>query len=399
MDSLLIYSAPGEADIEWLRLDKSGGAVGEPQRGALADAAAVAAGCKVIWVLKGEDVWLAQRPLPAGSRRQQSRALPYVLEEELTAEVDGLLFAHVPLGGEAGVAVTDRDLLANGLELLQQHGLKPRRILPDLLLLPHEDDAWTLKTVGQRVLLRTGAVAGFCCERANLPALLAAGLSAAGTAAPARLLLEGDPELVEGVTDLPEVVTAAQAPALKRFAKGLSSAPRLDFAPLLGSDGPLSRADRRRWAVAAGMAVLAVGLLMGERWLALDRLERHNVELGKAIEQVYLSTFPQARRVENARVQMQQKLDVLRRGGAGDGFLPALAGVVKQLATAQGLTVDGLEYRDSLLVLRLQGRDLQQLNLLKQEIEQSGARSAEIQSVNQQASGVSAQMKIREGRA
>jgi hypothetical protein len=97
---------------------------------------------------------------------------------------------------------------------------------------------------------------------------------------------------------------------------------------------------------------------------------------------------------------MQQKLDALRRGSGGsEGFLGALASVVKELAAAKGLKVDGLEYRNRLLVLSLQGAGLQQLNALKQAIEKNGERSAEIQSVNQVESGVSAQMKIREGRA
>jgi general secretion pathway protein L len=229
--------------------------------------------------------------------------------------------------------------------------------------------------------------------------MLAAALAAAGDGPPERLVVEGDRTLLTGLEGLPAIEPVEPMPLLERLAQGLRSAPRVDFAPLLGSGDLLSRVDRRRWQIAAAIVVLAAGLSLGERWLAVDRLESHNSALDQAIEQAYRDAFPQASRVVNARVQMQQQLDALRRGDGGEGFLTSLAGVVRQLAAAQGLRVDGVEYRDRLLVLRLQGRDLQQLNGLKQAIEQDGRRSAEIQSVNQEASGVSAQMKIREGQA
>lgn len=400
MESLLIYSAVGDTDVQWQVLDKSGAALATAEQGDLAAAAAKAAGRKLIWVIKGEDVWLGQRTLPSGSRRQLAQALPYTLEEELAADVDGLLFAHTPVGDQTGVAVIDRQLLVAGLARLQQQGLRPSRILPDTLLLPQADDAWYLKQDGERVLVRKGTVDGFVCDRENLPVLLEAALLAAGEEAPARLVLEAASELVADVPGLPMLEKAPERALLSHFSDALGSAPRVDFAALLGSGNLLSRADRKRWLIAAGIAVLALGLLVGERWLALDRLKQHNAELSQAIEQVYRDAFPKAVRVENARIQMEQKLDALRKGsGAGAGFLRSLAGVVKQLGAAEGLKVEGLEYRGELLVLRLQGRDLQQLNGLKQAIEKTGSRTVEIQSVNQLESGVSAQMKIREGRA
>lgn len=398
MESLLIYSGVGDSDVQWLVLDKSGSPTSESGQDDLATVAARASGRRLIWLIKGEDVWLAQRKVVAASKRQLAQALPYALEDELASDVDSLLFAHAPVGEETGVAVIDRGLLTGGLELLQQHGLKPGRILPDLVLLPLADDSWYLRQDGERVLLRKGPVDGFVCDRHTLPLMLDSALAQAGEGPPASLLLAGDPALLADCAGLPEVKQVDEVGLLTLLASGLPQAPRVDFGALLGSGNLFSPADRRRWSIAAALAVLALGLAAGERWLAVDRLQQHNQQLSQAIERVYLDTFPQSR-PENPPVQMEQKLQALRKGGSDGGFLAALAGVVNELAAVEGLKVEGLEYRSSLLVLRLQGKDLQQLNSLKQAIEKGGERTAEIQSVNQVDTGVSAQMKIREGRA
>ncbi len=400
MEEAVLYSAVGAGQARWLLLDKAGEPAGDTRQGTLAEAAAELAGRRLTWVIQGEDVWLGERVIPARSRRQLAQALPYALEDELTSDVDELLFAHVPLAERTGVAVIDRQLLEDGVGQLRQAGLKPARILPDVLLLPLPEDGWYLREDDGRVLCRQGTVAGFVCERENLPLLLEAALGAAGEQRPARLLLEGDIDLGTLATELPAIEPVAVKPLLRRFVEGLAQAPRIDFAGLIEAGDGTATTLRRRWLVAAGLALAAFGLLLLQRGIELHRVSNFNSELAQAIEQVYRDTFPQARRVEDARVQMGQKLRALQAGGAGSsGFLDTLSAIAPALTAQSGLKVEGIEYRDRLLVLRVQGRDLQQLDQLKQAIESRGVGEAEIQSVNQAATGVTAQLKIRERRA
>lgn len=396
MEDAVLYSAVGAQQARWLLLDKRGEPEGAEQQGDLTAAAAALAGRRFVWVLHGEDVWLGERTMPARSRRQLAQALPYALEDELACEVEDLLFAHVPLGELTGVAVIDRRLLEAGVDQLRQAGLGPLRIIPDVLLLPLPDDGWYLKQDGVRILCRMGRVSGFVCERENLPLLLAAALAEAGEGAPSRLLVEGDIELGADQTGLPGIEQVPVAPTLQRLAQGLPQAPRIDFTRLLDSHAGETQVKRRRWLIAAGLALLAFGLLLAQRGLELQRTKTYNAELSQAIEQIYRGAFPQAVRVEDARVQMEQKLRSLQAGNrAGGGFLAELAAVAPAIQGEPGLQMEGIEYRDRLLLLRLHGRDLQQLDRLKQAIEAQGVGEVEIKSVNQVEKGVTAQLKIR----
>src|SRR6202789_754620 len=90
---LLRLPAPGQEDTEWLTLEESGQPATAKQRGPLTLAAAVARSAKVVVLAPAAQILLAEPELPPGSGVKLARAVPFALEEQLTEDVDHLVFA------------------------------------------------------------------------------------------------------------------------------------------------------------------------------------------------------------------------------------------------------------------------------------------------------------------
>ena len=74
--------------VTWL-LD---GDAAQVREGALAEAAAAATGRQVIVLAPGADVMLCSVAVPTRNRSRMAAAVPYLLEEQLAADVD--IFVH-----------------------------------------------------------------------------------------------------------------------------------------------------------------------------------------------------------------------------------------------------------------------------------------------------------------
>src|SRR5258708_12531767 len=90
---LLRLPAPGQEDTEWLSIDEAGEPATARQRGPLSLAAAVGRTAKVIVIAPATQILLAEPELPPGSGVRLARAVPFALEEQLTEDIDHLVFA------------------------------------------------------------------------------------------------------------------------------------------------------------------------------------------------------------------------------------------------------------------------------------------------------------------
>lgn len=143
----------------------------------LADLVAALAGRRadrLTLVLPGEDVLATQVSIPARSRRQFEAALPYVVEEYLAEDVDGL---HIAAGsrdrdGRVAVRVLAPEILRTAIDALAAHDLAADTARVDHDLLPVEApghcELWLDEA---RALVRT-ADRGLAVDRDDLLAVL-----------------------------------------------------------------------------------------------------------------------------------------------------------------------------------------------------------------------------------
>ncbi len=379
-ESLLIRLTSNGALRDWAIVDDEG-QCRDGVHGAGEAPASAAAGRRVEVLVPAEDVHLCRARVPGRNRQRVLRAIPYALEEQLADEVESLHFAIGPAAedGDYPVAVVARARMNGWLESLQDMGLAPDRLLPDALALPLADDAWSLLVDGDRALVRRDAWNGFALDTALLPGWFE--LLAGREEAPPRVRVFGDAAVDLGVIEVEREDTGG-APPLAILARGRARTEAIDL--LQGSYGRREELGRllRPWRATA--VLLAAGLLLFLVSTGIDyyRLSRENDRLAAEIEQLYRRTFPDAKRVVNARAQMEQRLKSLRRraGQAGADFFGLLGETGKVLQQTPGIQVRGVNYRDGRLDLELTADNLQVLDRLKQKLVAGGRLAAEIQS-------------------
>jgi len=357
-------------EAEWLRPD------GEVQRGPLADLSSQSDGARQILVAPSEAVTLHRLALPSRKRSTWARAVPFALEDYLVEDIETLHFAlgGAVDGGYLPVAVVDRILLSAWLETCDQAGLTPAAVVPDSLLLPWQNDEWSVLLEARRALVRTGRWEGFATERDNLALLLAQALAEAGETKPRRLRVWGAPatELAETGVELSPEDTPIEPLAL--FASGYQPATILNL--LQGGYSRQAHWGRwlRPWRAAAALAGMTLLVQIAGQVYDHWRLQREVTALRTEIERTFKDALPEATRIVNPKVQMETRLRELAPSG-GSGFLELLYQGAQPLAHFPNVTLRGLGYRDGQLDLALEGGDPAVLDRLRQQFErQPGLR-------------------------
>lgn len=380
----------------WRSVDAAGGdAHGS---GALAQAAALAAGRRVVLLVPGESILLTTARVPVRARSKALTAVPWALEDRLVADVEGLHFAlgEYTADGDWQVAVIDRETLSHLLQTAHEAGVAPHVALPEPLALPEPGPGcWHALEEPGRVVCRTGTATGFACAAALLPSV------AGAWAVPERV----ERAAIAG-TDVhwPEAVASRLAAAdgiadpLQAFAPG--AAARLDLL-----QGPFSRSERlgrlwRRWRAPAALAAVLVVLLAVHWGLAYRALAQREAALESATEQLLRAAAPDITRIVDPRVQLANRLEAARSAGAdGDGGMLAVLGRAGPVLDERNdVSLVALEWRGDTLDLTVQTSELAALDRLQRGLQARGF-AVELRAVEQGEERVRGEVRVTEGPA
>lgn len=396
-------------EAAWLRVNEgaenAGGGIQEPAQGSLEQAALEAASCRVIVLVPGVDVLFTSAIVPSRNRQRIMSAIPYMLEEQLANDVDELHFAigRRDAEGRVSTAVVDRGRMDDWLNRLHEVGIEPDMVVAESLLVPLEPEGWTLLKDHAVTLVRTGRQSAFSLDTANLGTLLPMVMAEHQDHIPVSIRwIECNTDTTTTPVDISQFGVAVNAEAYEKtalefFAEHFSEA---DMINLL--QGAYSRREQlgklwRPWRPAAAMLGMLIllhgGLTIGD-YLSL-RKERQM--LAAHIEKIYLDTFPDARRVVDARAQMEDRLQSLRGGTTrvAGGFLDLLASSGPALGQTDGLELQRVSYRDGQLDLAIVIRDLQSLDRLKQRLSEQSGYNVEIQSATARGNSVEARLQLK----
>jgi general secretion pathway protein L len=389
-----------ESTVQWYSPDSGLPSVEE---GTLEHAGLLTVGYRVVVVVPATEVLILESDIPTRKRQRILKALPFVLEEQLAEDVEQLHFAIVSCQGAEKVtaAVISKQRMASWLTLLQQVGIHPQQMVPESLVLPLHNGEWSLLADNETVLLRTAECRGYALPASVAAESLLLALEQCGDEKPAKVSLFTDkagdyPEGLEqqlrdaGV----EVVEKAEINLLERFPSGSRYEPPIDLL-----QGDFSRKEQigKIWRPWRAAAILLLVILLLQGGIAIQeyyQLSSEEAELTTAIEQIYRKTFPDARKVVDPKVQMEQRLAELRHGGSGGGFLGLLSQAGPIIKQAQGIGVESLRYNQSVLEIELLLADFQVLDKLKQALIQGGL-SVNITTANAQDGKVRSQLRIQ----
>ncbi len=369
--------------IEWIRLSPrkgtNGGAIGcctleefmrQPGRRE----------CRATLLAPASELLLTSVQVAGRNGNILDQALPYALEDQLARDVDTLYFARGPrkTDGSIPVAVIDRGRLDSWLKYLRDAGLEIEYILPECLLLPLQDNAWSCLSEPDRTLVRTGEFEGFAIENDALPSILQAHLSE-GEEPPERLRYwnaSGSETIAEALTLSGwriESETLDGMP-LELLAKNLISAPKLNLLQGACYHRNSTGHSFRSWFPALVLLLLALVAHIGFSTYEYLQLSRQSQVATKSVQKLFRATFPEVKRVVDMAVQAEQQLTELRRsqGQGSDTFLYLLSTVGKAIHIQPKLQLTQLSFQNKVLQVHLSGEELGVFEKFKQALAGQG---------------------------
>ncbi|MFD2165436.1 type II secretion system protein GspL [Thalassotalea euphylliae] len=339
---------------------------------ALSELAEKAQTRQTIALAPGSDVLLKALSVPAKNQRAMSKAVPYMLEEELSEDVEELFFAFakVKASGEESnchVAVVKRELMSVWQSWLKDAGIKCQTLIPEQLLLPEQEQGWSAIALGEQIVIRQGSWQGTALDSAQWPFMADSWQQ------------EETPVVIHRYSPLPELpVTIEQVAEPEELPLALFAQHKSVPINLLQGDFTV-KTERspslKYWAIAASLALVALLLNIGVKGAALYQLNSQQAMVEQQIIDTYKEAFPQTKRVRvsTIRSQLKRKLSEAGSGDSGAGFLAMLAKVRGAFQQVPELQPTSLKFDRKRQELRIQAeaKDYQAFDKFKTVLEQA----------------------------
>jgi general secretion pathway protein L len=317
-------------------------------------------------VLGGAQVGWAQARLPQAKLREQMRALPFAMEDQLLREPGSQHFTPVLREGEDwAVAVIARDRLRRLKAQFEALGRPLDAAWSALACLPVMPDGWTIAIDGQHWLVRmssaralvddTPLAAADADASSIVPAILTMSLEQAraqGTLPSSIAVMGGSDAVVAALASQGESVEVSSQASWPWYAVPHDAASLLhdEFQPA-HARGQLVRAVRPALILVA--VVLAVHLVLG---MGSALLRKNDLkEMKSRMNQLARTQLP-GRALQDPALQLHRELQTQRhRHGllADDDALSLLSDVAIALGTESTSAVQALHYEGNTLVLTL----------------------------------------------
>lgn len=361
--------------------------------------------CEVIVFVPAIDVLLAEANLPAQSRQRLDRTVPYALEEQF---VDDIESQHVAVGkqdvdGKVAAAVVARPLMEKWLAQLSEAGIEADIILPESLSLPRHNGSWSaLHLPGAVFAVRSGEQTGFACDASNLGELARRHADELGAVPDKISVTDCANEAATTnkefgtIFPVPVSVEPCNGDALATLISGYVSRQGINLLQGAYRRSPRWQRGGKHWLPAAAMLFIWLMLMFGTSLSDYTKLDTEDEDYRNRIKALYLQTFPDAKRVVNPRVQMQQRLNALRGGASGNkGFLELMNQVGAVLSQVKSLEIINLSYKNRTLDLELLLTDLQRLDELKQDLLAKSGLEVEVQSATVRKDKLESRIRIK----
>lgn len=362
----------------------------------LEDVLAQAQTRRIVVLVSGSEVRLTQVSVPARTPAKVLQATPYALEDHLAEDVDTLHFALGPRQADDSfpVAITSRQRMDEWLAPFRERGLSPEFLIPETLCLPEADPLrWTALAEDDQISVRSGSYSGFSCAPDDLPMFLQAAQINADTVL--RIIIpktfKGDFTRLEQPVEL---LPGFSAP-LEALLQNLKPDRAINLLQGQYSQRENFKLAWQPWRAAAILLGVWIFIAGTNHAVQAHRLGKELVRQEESNAQRFRQIFPAEQRIVDLAVQAEQQMTLLKGGAQKGGFLPLLEVLSSAMASAQGLNLQSLQFRDGALFVSLGGSDLQQLESLRNWFAQ-GSRAAqmEVQSANSGADGVQIRLKL-----
>ncbi len=359
--------------IVWSLAEQEIIASGElPDSAALGSLTERAGNRSVIALVPTSEVSLRTVTLPAKASRKVLAAIPYMLEEEISGEIDDQFFAlGQKQADQQQVAIVEKTRIEQWLQVMKGAELHCSKLVPDILALPQTDEQWSILELGNQLLLRQDEWKGMQGESDwMLPTV-------------SHFVSQQEDELTiasYSEIELPEFDNVIIAPQQLEMPMQVLAKEALtsSFNLLQGDYKPKKEASGawRKWRVAAILAGIAVTASLVDKAVTLNQLKNEEAQVWTDIQQTFKATFPEVRRVTKATIQpmMRQKMKELEdRSGGSTSMLVMLSQLSDAFAQSQ-VKPQSMRFNSERAEIRLQavGSSFDALQKFSQAAEQAG---------------------------
>lgn len=411
MTDSLIIRVPEleEAHASWLLVDSAAGQVHTPQAGPLSLASPIAAGRRVIALVPGVEVLLAEPQLPVRGGARLAQIVPFALEEQLADDVESMHFAigrRDAAREGTPVAAVSRARFDSWLERLRAAQIEPDAVHADSTAVPSNPGQTVLLVDADRLYVRHPDQPPVVLNAEPLAeALEIAGLGAATDEASRHVIAyvtQDDWRNYQAAFDaLRERIDSLKVQLLPQGVLPLLARELLANPPIDLLQGPYARktamSDQwHHWRLPALLLAGLVVLNLVGKGVDIWRLSQEERALNAAIEQVFREGMPGEQNAVDARRRMEARLAAVR-GTSGPGqssLLDVLAVLGTAFPQVPDAGIEALSYRGNVLDLKVAAKDVSSLDRLQHLVVQGGLE-AELQSSNARASGIEGRIQIR----
>lgn len=352
---------------------------------------------EVCFAAPGADARLLTLKVAPEEKKHLSQSLPFMLEEQVAADVDTLHFCASALQDDTyAVAIASNSKMEEWQALLADFpGVQ--LWLPEPLLLPWQAGEWCLVLEGDDAIVRVGECEGFTVERDLVDPLLQSVLR--DTDAPQAVIVYGmDQDADTGL--LPTEVRDRVQWRRGNLCAALLLSELPDVKVNLLQGGFVPRLPLALWwqqwrAVAAVFAAAFILQLAGI-YAEYHSLSAQNLAMRGAVEQSYRRAMPQGA-VVDAEKQLRRQLDVLDGSGQASGFVGLIARVGAAIAGMPGTTIASINYNDKGNEMRLNivAADFEGVEQLRSRMSEAGLEAI-MESSSTQGDRVSARLRVTE---
>ena len=406
MESLVIRLPEAEdAPASWLVVDATGARLSAVQTGPLTLASSLAAGKRIIVLVPGVDVLLAEPELPVRGSAKLAQVVPFALEENLAEDVDEMHFAigrREAARAGTPVAAVSHTRLRGWLERLRAAQISPDIVAADNDALPIMPGQTVALIDADRLYVRQPGSPPAVVHAEPLGEALELAVFDA-TPAETHVLVYLTPadwtqhqDVIDGwrarVASLKvQLLPDGVLPWLAHHA--------VAGAPLNLLQGPYEQKSHwgeqlRSWRLAAILAGALIALNLLGKGVEIWHLSRVEKQLDASIEQVFREAMPGEQNAVDARRRMEARLQAIRGGASGDSLLTALGTLGGAVSQVPETTLEALSFRGSVLDLKVTAKDVGSLDRLQQLVTERGML-AELQSSNPRPPGVEGRIQVR----
>lgn len=330
-----------------------------------------------IILVPGSELLLTRVDIPSRQWQRVVQAIPYALEEQLADDIEALHFAVGQRDfqtGEFAVAIIAIRQMDAYLQQLNAAGITPTILIPDILVVPQPETGWGILCIDNIALVRIGLQGGFAIETLLLKKALSLALVEHQIHPPQQFVIYSGSQhsIRDELSDLgiPIEEKIHDSGVLAWLIQGVLAKNTINL--IQGNYHPQNKIKHlwRPWRLTAALFLLWISIQIVQHEISYHNLRQQRQILNTQMVTLYHQTFPQAQKIVNPRVQMEQQLIALRtqhgqRNKIDDNFLHLLNFISISLVRTPGFHLKRLDYQQGHLDLQIEVANLQALEALK----------------------------------